>query len=250
MTVTDGVNVVGHDVGAPDVINVVFLLAFAHAPTIPVRPGNALAQVQHYRARRIHRANLLVVSDHHRRRERRAVLALLRRHALALGRGQFVAPGVDRKLLAPRPRARDRRRGVPVQLGVIRLVAVHPTDNDGIAILDVGQSDLIHVADQGHACCPEGDQLLGRRTLPLMNIQIDPRLLVPPGVLGVLQPNGDGKEIRPLGNPRDFAVAWPGSVGRIGIHAFGRRNRTGRCRDGRQQHDRYSKFHSLLLLPF
>jgi len=162
----------------------------ADAASDVIVPSHALAQVHHNWPGRIRVANTLVFGDDRGRRNRRPV---------ALAGAQF--------------------------LRVVRLVAMHPTDDGGI--VEVLQRNRVLLAYHLHPGLLQGDELFFGRPFPEADVSVEPgvQILSRPG--GRLQPDGNGKKVfvvrRPVLPP---AVRVAGSgLRRANANGHGQRQR-------------------------
>src|SRR5574341_1559914 len=130
------INVEGSDVAAFEVFRVVFRMITAHSPPDPVVPGDSLAEVEQHWPCGVSRAQLAVILDDLRGRNRRAVA------------------------FAP-----------PQRLRVVRLVAVHPAD-DG-AVIEMPAAGFVLVTNHFHAGLLERDQLVLGWSLPEANVEVE-----------------------------------------------------------------------------
>jgi len=169
------VDVEGDDIGALDVLGIVLGVVGAHAATDVFVPGDALAEVEEDGAGGIVGLDFLVAVDDYLREDRRAV-------ALAFGEG----------------------------LGVVRLVAVHPGDDE--VVVDVAEADGVLGADDRHSGGAEFGQLGFGGALPEADVEVDAGRLVAFGVGRALEPDGDREVVGLFGR-----AVLPGSV----LHILG-----------------------------
>ena len=196
------VDVETRNVAASDVLCVVLQVARTLAAAVVFLPRNALPQPHEDRPRGIVGFGLCVIADDPLRRHGRAI-------ALVVPLGQplllvDLRPAFLDLLLVALPELGKR-------LGIVRFIAVHPADEEWLVQVRAGE--VVQVADHRHVRLAQRLDLCRGRALPQSDVEIYPGGLVARGILGVLEPDGNGEVVLALARPVLPLGVWSGIPG-------------------------------------